>query len=143
MSPLTAAAAIVLLLAVTIGVGVALRRRRARVRAVSGDERVDPEALGGGSLGELGTVVQFSTEYCSRCPGTQRLLTELVRDREGVEFLHVDVTHRPHLATQFRLLQTPTVLFVDAAGRPRRRVSGAVAKPALMHELDALTGDTA
>ncbi len=142
MTPVAAGIAILLLVLVALGLGLVLRRRGPRVRTVAGDERVDPAELGAPSLGEVGTVVQFSTAYCTRCPGTQRLLTDLVRDRDGITFLHVDVTEDPRLATKYRLLQTPTVLFVDAAGRPRTRVSGTVTRPALVHELNALTALT-
>ena len=142
MSPLTAGIAILALLIVALGLGIALQRRRAKVRNVADGDLVDAVELGATALGDVGTVVQFSTEYCARCPGTQRLLSELVQDRDGVTFLHVDVTHNPHLARKYHLLQTPTVHFVDATGRPRTRVSGAVTRPALVQEINALTGGT-
>lgn len=143
MSPLTAGIAILALLVIALGLGAALQRRRARVRTITHGDRVDPTELGAADLGEVGTVVQFSTEYCARCPGTERLLSELVSDRDGVAFLHVDVTHNSHLAKKYHLLQTPTVLFIDAAGRPRTRVSGVVTRPALVQGINALTGGTA
>lgn len=143
MSPLAAGLAILALLLIALGLGLVLQRRRARVRTIADGARVDPTELGAAALGDVGTVVQFSTEYCARCPGTKRLLSELVSEQDGVTFLHVDVTHNPHLASKYHLLQTPTVLFVDAAGRPRTRVSGAVTRPALVQEIYALTGGIA
>lgn len=140
MSPLAAGLAILALLLIALALGVVLQRRHARVQTIADGARVDPTELGAAALGDLGTIVQFSTEYCARCPGTKRLLSELVSEQDGVTFLHVDVTHNPHLVSKYHLLQTPTVLFVDAAGRPRTRVSGAVTRPALVQEIHALTG---
>lgn len=143
MSPLNpeiALVALVGLLAAVLLVGALLGRRGARVRTVTAEEPVDPAELGARQLGDAGTVVQFSTEYCARCPGTEKLLAELVRGEPGISFVHVDVTRDPELTRKYQLLQTPTVLFIDATGRPRARVSGTVSRTVLSQELQLLTG---
>jgi len=147
MSPLAGAAAILALLLVALLAGVLLKRRGARVREVTEGARIDPAEFGATALGPAGTVVQFSTEFCARCPGVRRTLAELVRDREALSFIHVDVTDKPALAKKYGLLQTPTVLFVGADGVPNARLSGTLTRGVLAeaidrHALDARPVDT-
>ena len=142
MTPQSAFAVILGVVLLALTAALLLRRRGARVRDVSAQERIDPAVLGVHRLGGAGTIVQFSTEYCARCPGTERLISELVRDETDVSFVHVDVTRDPALVTKFNLLQTPTVLFIDATGRPRTRLSGVLSRTILTQELATLTGGT-
>lgn len=141
MTPTTALLALGVLLLVTAAAGVVLVRRAQRVTRLSADASgVDPADLGAARLGARGTLVQFSTEYCARCPGVRRLISELVADHSDIDFLHIDVTARPELASKYRLLQTPTVLVLDGAGHPRTRLTGAISKDSLTRELDSLIG---
>ena len=142
MTPLTAFAAILALLLVALVIGTLLRRRGPRVRAITDGGLVDLADFGGAGRGAAGAVVQFSTEYCTRCPSVRRTLAALVEDRRSLDFVHVDVTDRPDLARKYRLLQTPTVLLVDAGGTPRARLSGPLSRAALSDALDAFTGGT-
>lgn len=71
-------------------------------------------------LSELGVragrvaLVQFSTETCSRCPQARRMLKTAASEHPGVDVIDVDLTHRPDLATQHRVLSTPTTFLVGA-----------------------------
>ncbi|MGK0716462.1 thioredoxin family protein [Leucobacter sp. W1153] len=134
---LIALGVLVLLAAV---LGVCVKRKASRVRAVSEERRVDIAALGLERLGDRATIVQFSTEMCSRCPGVRRTITGLVEEQSEVAFVHVDVTHRPELARAYNLLQTPTVLVLDDAGRPRSRLTGAITRQALTDQLESVIG---
>lgn len=120
--------------------GLVLKRNAERTRAVAGLPAVDVAQFGLDGLGARATIVQFSTELCSRCPGVQRTIEGLVEGQPELAFAHVDVTHRPDLASEFGLLQTPTVLLLDDAGRPRTRLSGAISRQTLTQELASLTG---
>jgi len=131
MPHLIALALVVGLLVAATGAGLLLRRRTGRVRESASAAAIDPADFGIAGLGERGTVVQFSTEYCARCPGVQRQITGLLRARDAVSFAHVDVTHQPQLVKKYGLLQTPTVLLIDAAGHPRARLSGALTRGTL------------
>lgn len=132
------------LLAFATLLGAALAARKGRVRRAEPEhaELVEPAELGAGELGAEGTVVQFSTAYCARCPATRRLIADAVSDRRGVGFIHVDVTDRPRLAAKYRLRQTPTVLILDRTGRTRTRLSGAFTRDALASELESIVGGT-
>lgn len=132
------------LAAIALTAGLVVRARSGRARAVSG-ERVDAEALGihpltGPAFGDGATLVQFSTEFCARCPGVHRALDALAAEREGVRVIEVDLTHRADLARRHGVLQTPTVLVVDAAGAVTSRLSGAVRPTDVAAALDALPG---
>lgn len=88
--------------------------------------------------GQESTVIQLSTVHCSRCPGVQRTITELVRDHRDVEFVHVDVTERPELVKKYQVMQTPTVLVLDNELNVHTRLSGALNRKLLF---DAIFGD--
>nr|WP_237465633.1 thioredoxin family protein [Leucobacter luti] len=142
VSPATAVTVLAALVLGAVALGEVLRRRGGRARAVRGAEAVDFTELGVAAPGRTGTVVQFSTEYCARCPGTRRLVAELVGESPHVAFAHVDVTHAPQLARKYQLLQTPTLLFIDGTGTPHTRVSGVLSRATIERELAALTGGT-
>jgi thiol-disulfide isomerase/thioredoxin len=131
------------LLVVTLLAGLTLRWRQGRVRRVSSDELVQPERLGADGLGESATLLQFSTEMCSRCPGVHRMLSTVAAERDGVRHLDVDLTHRPDIAKHFHVLQTPTTLILDRRGAVQSRIGGVPGRDMLELELDRLTGETA
>ena len=123
------------LLAATVVAGLVLRLRRPRARAVRSDEVVDPARLGADGLGEHATLLQFSTEMCSRCPGVHRVLSSIAEERKGVRHLDVDLTHRPDIARHFHVLQTPTTLLLDRRGQVRTRFGGAPGRDVIELEL--------
>ncbi|RXZ67529.1 TlpA family protein disulfide reductase [Agromyces albus] len=106
------------------------------------DETIEALELERAALGSAATLVQFSTEYCSRCPSTARQLTGLAAEYSGVRHVEVDLTHRGHLAERFNVLQTPTTLILDADGVPTARIGGVPRLDAVRDHLDALTGRT-
>lgn len=144
MNPTLALAATLTLVALAAGAGLLVKARATRIRRPDTIAPIDLEAIGG-ELGEYqgGVVVQFSTAYCSRCPGTQRVISEVLAPWDDVEFLHVDVTDRPKLVSEHRLTQTPTVLIVGADGTVRSRLSGEITRAVFTRELDAVLGGRA
>jgi len=134
MEPLTAAIVLVGLVVVASVIGVLLRRPRVRRES----SLVDLATLEV-TPGRHGTVVQFSTAYCGRCPGVRRALTPLVADHDGIAFGHVDLTDRIELAERFDVRQTPTVLVVDAHGTAVARFSGVVRPQDVSATLATLT----
>ncbi|MFG6280384.1 thioredoxin family protein [Microbacterium sp. 5K110] len=136
---LFAVAALVVLAAVA---GVVFRLTQGRARTVDSAEIVDPRRLGADALGEEATLLQFSTEMCSRCPGVHRMLSEVADGREGVRHLDVDLTHRPDIAQHFRVLQTPTTLVLDRHGAIRTRFGGTPGRAVVELELSRLQEET-
>ncbi|PPF28894.1 thioredoxin [Rathayibacter tritici] len=151
MDPVTITAALAGLIAIGTALGLLHRRLTGRVArsADRGGGTIDPGAIDPGAidpgallpgavLGEQATVVQFSSEVCTRCPAVRRMLGELVRQRPGVAYLDVDLTHRADLAVRLRVRQTPTLFLLDSAGTLRSRIGGAPTRAALTTELDRL-----
>jgi thiol-disulfide isomerase/thioredoxin len=89
-------------------------------------------------LGRRATFIQFSTEVCSQCRQTARLLSEVEAKHKDVLHIEVDVTNRLNLAAHFRVLQTPTTLVLDSTGRVRSRIGGAPKPNVIAHELEKL-----
>ncbi len=140
MHPIAPLLGVIALVAVATTIGLLLRTRKGRVRTLAGTERLEPATLGVERFGTAGTVVQFSTEFCSRCPGVRRLLSQRVDAAAGVDFVHVDLTHDPELAARFGVLQTPTILFVDADGHPNTRLSGQLDHETIREAVDVFVG---
>lgn len=143
MNLVTALVTIAALLAVTIGVGVFLRWQQSRPQRHVPHEVVEPERLGADGLGEVATLLQFSTELCARCPGVHRTLSSIADAHEGVRHLDVDLTHRPDIAKHFHVLQTPTTLVLDRDGVIQTRFGGAPSREVLELELSRLTTEGA
>lgn len=143
MTIVNALIALALLLAATIALGVFVQWRQSRPRRHIPHEVVEPARLGADSLGRTATLLQFSTELCSRCPGVHRTLSAVADARAGVVHLDIDVTHRPDIAKHFHVLQTPTTLVLDGDGVVQTRFGGVPNRDVLELELSRLTGETA
>ena len=99
-----------------------------------------PTELGAVVFGDAATIVQFSTEFCARCPATARLLDGIAGDTSGTRHVEVDLTRRADLAGRFQITQTPTVLLLDADGVVRARFSGSPHAHAVRAKLDEILG---
>ena len=143
MDPLFAAAALVGLVGVSTLAGVLWRIRDGRVRVVSeptAAETFTPSDFDGAvSFADRATLVQFSTEFCSRCPSTERMLRTVASGFGGVDIAVVDLTSRRDLAARFRITQTPTVLVLDADGRLLARSGGVPQRAAIEAILSTLS----
>ncbi|MFJ4164654.1 thioredoxin family protein [Microbacterium sp. NPDC089698] len=135
MSLPIAVAVVAALLVVTVLAGVLLHRRDGRAVAVHGDRHVDPADLMR-PLGAHATLVQFSTEFCARCPQVRRMLGSVADERDGVVHAEVDLTSRSDLAARYKVLSTPTTLIVDPEGRIRSRFTGVPTRAAVLSALD-------
>lgn len=125
MNPLEAIGLLFALLAVTTILGLVWRARQGRVARGTGDVITPADVSSTIAFGREATLLQFSTELCARCPGTRRLLGTVAEANPGVVHVDVDLTHRADLANRYAILQTPTTLILDGAGRVRARVGGA------------------
>lgn len=120
-----------LVLAATL-LGLLHRTTQGRVRTVAGAPVVTIDGI---ALGARATLLQFSTEVCAPCKATARVLDDLAARTEEVAHVDLDVTHRPELASRYRVLQTPTTLILDADGAVRARIGGAVRRDLVVAEL--------
>lgn len=143
MNLVDALVALTALLAATVAAGVIVRWRQGRPSHHVAHEVIEPERLGAPSLGERATLLQFSTEFCARCPGVHRTLAEVAETTEGVVHLDVDLTHRPDIAKHFHVLQTPTTLILDGNGVVQTRFGGAPRRDVVELELARVTAEAA
>ncbi|WPO75247.1 thioredoxin family protein [Streptomyces sp. KN37] len=78
----------------------------------------------GEALGVRATLVQFSSAFCQPCRATRRVLAEVAAMVPGVAHVEIDAEDHLDLVRELRVLKTPTVLVLDAAGRVVRRATG-------------------
>lgn len=128
-SRLLVVAAIILAAAI---IGVIWRVTSGRARRIRDGKQVDLAELGvvkdGKPVTEFGsrlTFLQFSSEFCSQCVQTARILGELETQSDEVLHLEVDLTNRLDLAKKYQVLQTPTTLILDRRGVVKSRIGGA------------------
>jgi thiol-disulfide isomerase/thioredoxin len=125
-----------LVLAATL-LGVLHRTTQGRARTIPLGWNTDARivSIEGVALGARATLLQFSTEVCTPCKSTARVLDDLAARTESVTHVDLDVTHRPDLASRYRVLQTPTTLILDSDGAVRARIGGAVRRDIVVAEL--------
>jgi thioredoxin-like negative regulator of GroEL len=137
---MTGLIAVVAALAVASVLGLVLRRRQGTFKTYSSKphSRTAPspapatadsrDALTaadlGAPLGKRATLVQFSTEFCSNCPQTRRMLGQVAAEHDGVELVEVDAAARLDLTRRLNVMSTPTVLVLRPDGTITSRASG-------------------
>ncbi|MCU1470510.1 MAG: thioredoxin [Glaciihabitans sp.] len=125
MNPVLVAAILLALIAFTTALGLVWRARTGRVRHIDAGTRQQTVNLPEVPIAGRATLLQFSTEVCAPCIPTRRVLGQIADTTDGVSHIDLDLTHRPDLAAQFNVLQTPTTLILDRAGVIRARIGGA------------------
>lgn len=136
------------LLAASTALGLLWKARQGRARSVpatAAAQALTPFELADAAgtparFGERATLLQFSTDYCARCPQTRVLLAGVAAEHAGVRTLEIDLGRRADLARRFQVMQTPTVLVLDAAGVVRTRIGGAPERHTLTHAIEQILG---
>ena len=139
MNPVIVPVALALLIGVATGIGLLWRSRQGRVSRADGSTIVRLGDIPGIRRFASGaTLLQFSTEVCAPCAVTHKLLDTVAAERPNVAHVDLDLTHRPDLASRFRIMQTPTTLILDRRGVVRARIGGAPRRDTLSAELDRI-----
>lgn len=139
MSPVLVVAVLVGLVALATALGFAWKSQQGRIRRDHGHTVVRARDLPGvRRLGSGATLLQFSTKVCAPCRATHVVLDGLAADNDSLAHVDLDVTHRPDLAAQFHVMQTPTTLILDRRGVVRARIGGAPRVEALRAEIDRI-----
>lgn len=133
------------LVALSLIAGLIWKARTGRAHRVKSGEQIDLvklEAVKEGKpvkrFGKKATALQFSTEVCSQCRQTARVLGEFEASKPDLLHIEVDVTNRLDLAAHFKVLQTPTTLILDSKGIVRARIGGAPKPNVIKEELEKL-----
>lgn len=71
-------------------------------------------------------LLQMSSEICSACRHTARVLTDLAAQDDGVIHRELDVAEHPELTAALNVLRTPTVVVIGPDGSEAARASGAM-----------------
>jgi thiol-disulfide isomerase/thioredoxin len=144
--------AVVAVLAAASVLGLALRRRQGKFRTLSGTTspespaEADPRdslsaAELGAPLGRRATLVQFSTEFCSNCPQTRRMLSQVAAEHDGIELIEVDAAARLDLTRRLNVLSTPTVLVLGPDGTIASRASGLPRRSDVLAAVGSVLGE--
>lgn len=113
------------LVLVSTVIGVAVKATEGRVKKVNKLTQLTTEELGENlTFGSGATLLQFSTEFCTKCPGTRTYLSNVASQHPGVSHVDVDITHRPDIAQKYNILQTPTTFILDDHGILAARIGG-------------------
>nr|WP_239521377.1 thioredoxin family protein [Blastococcus saxobsidens] len=89
------------------------------------------------------TVVQFSTAFCGPCRATKARLDQLRATRPALATVHVDAESHLREVRELGVEVTPTLFFLDPAGRVLHRSSGAPGLGELAALVDAHGGTPA
>jgi thiol-disulfide isomerase/thioredoxin len=139
MNPLAVFAILLGLVAFATALGLVWKSRTGRIRIESATATGTGTSTSTGSRtsttsntvnlpevqrGAKATLLQFSTQVCAPCVPTRRVLGQIADSTDGVVHVDLDLTNRPDIAAQFKVLQTPTTLILDRAGVIRARIGG-------------------
>ncbi len=137
MSLPTVLLVLVALVAGATALGLVWRSRQGRIVHASGRAVVRATDIPGLARIPRGvTLLQFSSEVCAPCRTTHAVLSDVAAGRADVTHIDLDLTHRPDLASRFKVMQTPTTLILDGRGVVRARIGGAPRRDAVTAELD-------
>ncbi len=142
----TRIALVVAVILVVLALGLFWKLRTGRSKRVTNGQQIDLAKLGAVkngkpvlAFGERMTFLQFSTEFCSQCVQTARVYKELEQHSDGILHIEVDITNRLDVAKEFNILQTPTTLVLDAAGRVTSRIGGATKAQTIKDDIGHFT----
>lgn len=139
MNPVLVLVVLLSLVAGATVVGFAWKSQQGRVHHADGNTVISVKDVPGiRRFGSGATLLQFSTEVCAPCKATHTVLDGLATELPTVTHVDLDVTHRPDLAAQFHIMQTPTTLILDRRGVVRARIGGAPRIDSLRAELDRI-----
>ena len=137
---------VVAVILAVLALGLFWKSRTGRSKRIANGQQIDLVKLGAVkngkpvlAFGERMTFLQFSTEFCSQCVQTARVYKDLEQHSDGILHIEVDITNRLDLAKEFNILQTPTTLVLDAAGRVTSRIGGATKAQTIKDEIGHFT----
>ena len=120
--------AVVAVLALATAFGLWRRRVDGKFSATgSTAQATEPQLTAqqlGEPLGDVATLVEFSSAFCAPCRATRKILDRVVDDIGGVALVEIDAEQRLELTRQFGVMRTPTVLILDSDGFVRHRAAG-------------------
>ena len=131
-------APVLIVLTATSVYGRWYQRSRGRVKAVKPSSNALTQATLGKSLGTRGTLVQFSSAFCTPCRATRHLLENIVANMDDIEHIEIDAEANLDLVRTLDIRSTPTTLILDSRGVEVGRAVGAPKREQVATALAAL-----
>ncbi len=92
----------------------------------------------GVALGSRGTVLLFTTSFCSSCRATKALVKDVVKDEVDISYYEVDAESNLELVRKVDVRSTPTTLFLDSYGFEIARATGTPKRDQLIKVVESL-----
>ncbi len=92
----------------------------------------------GSELGEVATVLQFSSAFCAPCRTTRSIITSVIEHFPKMKHIEVDAEKNLELVRRLKIHQTPTTLFLNSSGNEIARAVGAPKRDQLMSALQKI-----
>ena len=125
-----------LILAVCLIIGISWRINLGKVK---NEVRLSiSESELGDKLGELGTVVVFTTTFCSECRTTKAIVKDVVKDFKGISYVEIDAESNLELVRRIDIRSTPTTIFINSKGLEIARAKGAPKRDQLIKAISAI-----
>ena len=71
------------------------------------------------------TILLFSTEYCSICPGVKRQIESYISNSKEISLHQIDAVEKIDVARKLHVKSSPTTIFFDSNGNEFGRIIGA------------------
>ena len=115
--------------------GLIDRKRSGRIKEKADSRHQVSAQEIGDELGESATVLQFSSAFCSPCRATRSILSSVIAHYPKIKHVEVDAEGSLELVRRLDIRQTPTTLFLNAAGREIARAVGAPKRDQVINAL--------
>jgi thiol-disulfide isomerase/thioredoxin len=89
----------------------------------------------GSELGEVATVLQFSSAFCTPCRATRSTLSSVISHYPKIKHVEVDAESKLDLVRRLDIRQTPTTLFLNSEGKEIARAVGAPKRDQVVNAL--------
>ena len=89
----------------------------------------------GSELGEVATVLQFSSAFCTPCRATRSTLSSVISHYAKIKHVEVDAESKLDLVRRLDIRQTPTTLFLNSEGKEIARAVGAPKRDQVVNAL--------
>jgi len=135
---------IFIVLCTVLAVGYLLQKNRGVFRKLNpkDSQREFNKLLEVEELGTVGTLVQFSTAFCSSCRSNKLMLNELVKKYPGMKFKELDAESNLAAINKLNVTATPTVFLLNKTGKSVGKFSGPIKKDQAKLAVESLIQNT-
>ena len=135
---------IFIVLCTVLAVGYLLQKNRGVFRKLNpkDSQKEFNKLLEVEELGTVGTLVQFSTAFCSSCRSNKLMLNELVKKYPGMKFKELDAESNLAAINKLNVTATPTVFLLNKTGKSVGKFSGPIKKDQAKLAVESLIQNT-